>query len=158
MLQTGNFINIKLLKCFWAEPEHYGHRSIMFLFWSSSIQNHFGNIEKQGTSHIFISFNLTNHNPRAFCLHMFQCIQSKCQNHCHFWQGYRNRFNLKVEKIFKNSLDSISSLSVKIQIMVRKVCLRHKGKTLLGIVNKLFVFKSLFITLSNVLPVHFSRP
>ena len=30
---------------------------------------------------------------------------------------------------------------MKIQIMGRKVCLRHKGKTLLGIVNKLFVFR-----------------
>ena len=47
---------------------------------------------------------------------------------------------LKVEKILKGSLDSISSPSplVKIQIMGQKVCLRDKGKTLLGIVNKLF--------------------
>ena len=46
----------------------------------------------------------------------------------------------KVEKILKGSLDSIPSPSplVKIQIMGRKVCLRGKGKTLLGIVNKLF--------------------
>ena len=60
----------------------------------------------------------------------------------------------KVEKILKGSLDSISSpsLSVKIQIMGGKVCLRCKGKTLLGVVNKLFVFKSLLTTPSNVLP------
>ena len=47
----------------------------------------------------------------------------------------------KVEKILKGSLDSIQSPSpsMKIQIMVGKVCLRHKGKTLLGVVNKLFV-------------------
>ena len=42
---------------------------------------------------------------------------------------------------------------MKIQIMGGKVCLRHKGKTLLGIVNKLFVFKSLLTTPSNVLPL-----
>ena len=44
----------------------------------------------------------------------------------------------KVEKILKNSLDSIPPLSpsVKIQIMGGKVCLRFKGKTLLGVVNK----------------------
>ena len=49
----------------------------------------------------------------------------------------------KVEKILKGSLDSSSSPSpsVKIQIMGRKVCLRGKGKTLLGIVNKLLSSK-----------------
>ena len=38
--------------------------------------------------------------------------------------------NIKVEKILKGSLDSISSPlhSVKIQIVGRKVCLRRKGK------------------------------
>ena len=43
-----------------------------------------------------------------------------------------------VEKIFKGSLDSIPSPSstVKIQIMGGKVCLRFKGKRLLGVVNK----------------------
>ena len=48
-------------------------------------------------------------------------------------------FNVKVEKILKGSLDLIPSIwpSVKIQIMGRKVCLRYKGKTLQGIVNKL---------------------
>ena len=45
----------------------------------------------------------------------------------------------KVEKILKGSLDSIPSPSVKIQIMGGKVCLRRKGKTLMGIVNNLFV-------------------
>jgi hypothetical protein len=41
----------------------------------------------------------------------------------------------KVEKILKGSLDSIPSPSpsVKIQIMVGKVWLRSKGKTLLGL-------------------------
>ena len=43
----------------------------------------------------------------------------------------------KVEKILKGSLDLIPSPSAKIQIMGGKVCLRCKGKTLLGVVNKL---------------------
>ena len=42
------------------------------------------------------------------------------------------------------------SPSVKIQIMDGKC----KGKTLLGDVNKLLVFKSLLTTPSNVLPLH----
>ena len=60
----------------------------------------------------------------------------------------------KVENFLKGSLDSIPSPSpsLKIQIMGGKVCLRCKGKTLLGIVNKLFVFKSLLTSPSNVLP------
>ena len=51
-----------------------------------------------------------------------------------WWEEY-----YKVEKILKCILDSIPSPSpsVKIQIMVGKVCLRFKGKTLLGLVNKL---------------------
>ena len=50
---------------------------------------------------------------------------------------YKMRF--KVEKIIKDSLDSIPSPSpsVKIQIMDGKVCLSCKGKTLLTVVNKL---------------------
>ena len=52
---------------------------------------------------------------------------------------------LKVEKILKGSLDSIPSPSTseKIQTMGRKVCLRCKSKTLLGIVNKFLNSKSL---------------
>ena len=59
-------------------------------------------------------------------------------------------FYSKIEKILKGSLDSIPlpSPSVKIQIMGRKVCLRCKGKTLLG------VFKSLLTSPSNVLPCY----
>ena len=51
----------------------------------------------------------------------------------------------KVGKILKGSLDLIPSPSpsVKIQIMGEKVCLRYKGKTLLGIVNNLLKTKSL---------------
>ena len=40
------------------------------------------------------------------------------------------------------------SWSVKIQnIMGGKVCLRCKGKTLLGIVNKLFIYKKMLTTI-----------
>ena len=48
-------------------------------------------------------------------------------------------FKCKVEKILKGSLDWISSPSpsVKIQIMGGKVCLRCKGKTLLGVIISL---------------------
>ena len=62
----------------------------------------------------------------------------------------------KVENISKGSLDSIPSPSpsAKIQNMGGKVCLRWKGKTLLGIVDKLFIFKCLLTTPSNVLPLH----
>ena len=65
----------------------------------------------------------------------------------------------KIGKILKGSLDSIPSpsSSVKTQIMGGKVCLRCKGKTLLGIVNKLFVFKSLLTMPSNVLPLHLKQ-
>jgi hypothetical protein len=42
--------------------------------------------------------------------------------------------------------------SVKIQNMDGKVCLSCKGKTLLGIVNKILIFESLLTTTSNVMP------
>jgi hypothetical protein len=62
----------------------------------------------------------------------------------------------KVKNILKVNMDSISSpsASVKIQIMAGKVCLRCKGKTLLGIVNKLLKTKSLLTSPapSNDLP------
>ena len=81
------------------------------------------------------------------------------RNHdCHTF--LRDFFSIKVEKILKGSLVSITSPSpsMKIQTMGGKFCFRHKGKTLLGIVNKLFVFKSLLTTPSNVLSLHLSRP
>ena len=46
---------------------------------------------------------------------------------------------------------------MKIQIIVGKVYLRRKGKTLLGDVNKRFVFKSLLTKPSNVLPLHLKQ-
>ena len=60
----------------------------------------------------------------------------------------------KVEKILEGSLDWIPSPSVKIQIMGGKVGLRCKGKTLLGVVNKLLKTKSLLTSPSNVLPYY----
>ena len=56
--------------------------------------------------------------------------------------------------MLKGSLDSNTSPSVKIQTMGGKVCLMCKGKTLLGIVKKLFVFTSLLTTPNNVFPLH----
>ena len=65
----------------------------------------------------------------------------------------------KVENVLKSSLDLIPSptTSVKIQIMIGKVCLRCKGKTLLSFVNKLFVFKSVLTMPINVLPLHLKQ-
>ena len=72
------------------------------------------------------------------------------------WLNLKIKGVHKVEKILKGSLDSIPSPSpsMKIQIMGGKVRLRCKGKTLLGVVNKLFVFKSLLTSPSNVLPYY----
>ena len=58
-----------------------------------------------------------------------------------------------VENILKGSLDLIPSpsTSVKIQIMGGKVCLRCKGKILLGFVDKLLKTKSL---MTSVLPYY----
>ena len=55
-------------------------------------------------------------------------------------------------KILKGSLDSVPSPSVKIQTIGGKVCLRCKGKILLGVVNKLLKTKTLLTSPSNVLP------
>ena len=77
--------------------------------------------------------------------------------HSSVWDHITNRIYVyggKLEKILKDSVDSIPSPSVKIQIMVGKVCLRCKGKTSVDFVNKLFVFKSLLRSPSNVLPCY----
>ena len=62
----------------------------------------------------------------------------------------------KVENILNGRLDLIPSPSplVKIQVMGGIVSLQCKGKTLLGIVNKLLKTKSLLTSPSNVLPHH----
>ena len=86
------------------------------------------------------------------CLALFGLIfipKIPCQNIFKKWC-------CKEENILKVSLDSIPppSPSVKMRIMSGKVCSRCKGKTLLGIVNKLFVFISLLTSPSNVLPYY----
>ena len=58
------------------------------------------------------------------------------------------KFKIKVENMLKDSLDMIPSHSpsaIIIQIIGGKICLKCKGKTLLGVVNKIFVFKSFFV-------------
>ena len=69
-------------------------------------------------------------------------------------QNNHGKNTSKVEKILKGSLDLIPSPSpsVKIQIMGGKVCLRCKGKKLLGVVNNFLKIKSLLKSPSNVLP------
>ena len=63
---------------------------------------------------------------------------------------------IKVENILTGKLDSIPSpsQSVKIQIMGGKVCLRCKGKTLLGVVKELLKTNSMSTSPSNVLPYY----
>jgi hypothetical protein len=73
---------------------------------------------------------------------------------CFIVQNEGLPFPLKVEKILKGSLDLIPSPSVKIQILGGKVCLRCKGKILLGVVNKCLKTKSLLTSTSNVLPYY----
>ena len=90
------------------------------------------------------------HLPALFCLATQKSI-IEFEFHSYFWD-----FLIKVEKIFKGSLDSIPSPSPseKIQIMGGKVCLRCKGITLLDVVNKLLKTKSLLTSPSNVLPYY----
>ena len=80
-----------------------------------------------------------------------------CENWLFFAQNENTHslccLKFKVEKILKSSLDLIPS-PVKIQIMGGKVCLRCKGKTLLGVFNKLLIKKSLLTSPSNVLPYY----
>ena len=61
---------------------------------------------------------------------------------------------VKVEKILKDSLDLIPSPSTSVKIMGGKVCLRCKGKTLLGVVNKLLKVKIFCPITSNKLSPH----
>ena len=65
----------------------------------------------------------------------------------------------KVAKILKGSTNSIPSPSpsLKIQILGRTVCLRCKGKTLLGVVNKFLKIKSLLTMPNNVLALHLKQ-
>ena len=77
------------------------------------------------------------------------------------WLIFKNILRLfdKVEKILKGALDLIPSPSpsVKIQIMCGNVCLRYKGKILLGFVNKPLKTKRLLTSISNVLPSYIKQ-
>ena len=110
------------------------------------LQYNTGSLKKLGLSYILHS----TWKSATFVIHSFR----RCDRaHKTFFISRKreNNYNncrkqcVKVEKILKGSLDSIPSPSpsVKIQIMGEKVSLRCKGKTLLGDVNKVFVFKSL---------------
>ena len=75
-----------------------------------------------------------------------------------FWV-YPNFFdftNIFVSSKSKKDLIASPSPSVKIQNMGGIVCLRCKGKTFL-VVKKLFIFKSLLTTPSNVLTSHLKQ-
>ena len=125
-------------------------------------------ISRQTIRELITWFSLSFMRPSSLVLSMFLCMgfviiwnSIGVSKAISLIDDHKN-LNLacKVEKILKGSLDSIPSPlpSVKIQIMGGKVCLRCKSKTLLGIVNKLFIFKSLLTTFSNVLPLQLSRP
>ena len=75
-------------------------------------------------------------------------------------QAYETGLHIKVDIFLKGGLDSIPSplSSVKIQIMGGKVCLRCKGKTLLGVVNNILKTKSLLTSPNNVLPCCLNSP
>ena len=62
----------------------------------------------------------------------------------------------KVKQISEDGLHLIPSLSssVKTQIMGGKDCLKCKGKTLLGVVNKLLKTKSLLTSPGKILPYY----
>ena len=112
--------------------------------------------------HYFLYLSVFTHNfwPQAMLLffreHIFivlQCLSFRQ------WKGLGHIpavfLTVKVGIFLKCCLDLIPSPSVKIQIIGKKVCLRCKGKTLFGVVNKLSKTKKLLISLSNVLPYNF---
>ena len=82
----------------------------------------------------------------------------------HFWSRVIGPIFLfhhfvKLKKIYEHSLDLIPSPSpsVKSQIFGIKVYHRWWGKTWLGDINKLFVFKSLLTRPRNVLSLHLKQ-
>ena len=78
-----------------------------------------------------------------------------CEDSVIFFANLAYVAHIKVEKTRKGSLDLILSplTSVKNQIC-GKACLRCKGLTLLGVVNKLLKTKSLLTSPRNVLPYY----
>ena len=55
----------------------------------------------------------------------------------------------KIEKILKGSLDSITFTFSENSNYGQKICLGCKGKTLLGVVNKVLRTKSLFTLITS---------
>ena len=79
-------------------------------------------------------------------------LKPKIFSKCDFTEAF---YLLPLEKNIPGSpLIPSSSPSVKIQIVGGKVCLRCKGKTLLGVVNKLLKTERLLTSPSNVLPYY----
>ena len=124
--------------------------------WKTALPNSLKNNNKCQRVYLFIKTN----KRQLFPSYLSQNIMTRCPLYI-TTRGYYhlNKYMDKVENILKGSLDLIQSPSpwLKIQIIGGKVCLRCKGKTLLGIVNKLFVFKSLLKKPSNVLPLHLKQ-
>ena len=108
---------------------------------------------------MMVGWNLKKHRYFIYFFANFDEAVKLCKASDHVHNCGRWLILFKVENILKGSLDLIPSPSpsVKIQIMGGKVCLRCKSKTLLGDVNKLFVFKSLLTTPRNVLPLHLKQ-
>ena len=69
----------------------------------------------------------------------------------------RTVYIFKVEKIWEDSLNLISSPSVKFKLLADKFTWGNIAKHCLGDVNKHFVFKSLLTATSNVLPLHLKQ-
>ena len=108
---------------------HYVYLSYSTLHYYSTITpRHPRYLQRCNESNIIQILHIFN---TGFCIYVIKIIFCFVN-----FRGYL--IWCKVENFSKGSLDSIPSPSpsVKIQIMSRKICLRCKGKILLGIVNK----------------------
>ena len=96
---------------------------------------------KKWNSNVGVSFFVLLHSCKAIRKNIFAMLARSQKSLMRLYAFFNYLFNqkhstnsvtfsIKVEKILKGSLDSISSPSMKIQIMGEKVCLRCKGKTL----------------------------
>ena len=125
--------NLDGQKSFWTY-RRTGRKSLIFFFldwnigiWAGTGCNRIGQSSKKGDS------------PWKFP-NLFESFYSTFvwETEVRRWNSIRLWcFTGKVEKILKGSLYLIPSPSVKIQIMGGNVCLRCKGKTLLGVANKI---------------------
>ena len=78
--------------------------------------------------------------------HFYAPLVSQCD---YLFEKCLQQLQVKLENILKGSLDSFPSpsTSMKIQIFDGKYCLRCKGKTLLGFVDKLL--KTMFFLITK---------